>query len=70
MTVIEKTTLRREKVIEHASRMDANDFKKYAPLLEDLRLEKQGAVFGNALIIVRRLTMLYMAMFVLGRQWI
>ena len=50
--------------------MNANDFVKYAPLLEDLRLEKQSAVFGNALTIVRRLTMLYMAMFVLNRQWI
>ena len=47
--------------------MNANDFVKYAPLLEDLRLEKQSAVFGNALTIVRRLTMLYMAMFVIGR---
>ena len=68
--VLEKSTLNREKIVERASRMNKNDFDKYAPFLENLNLEKQSAYFGDTLIIVRRLTMLYMAMFVLNRQWI
>ena len=68
--VLEKSTLNREKIVERASRMNKNDFDKYAPFLENLNLEKQSAYFSDTLIIVRRLTMLYMAMFVLNRQWI
>ena len=57
-------------MIEEASHIDAGSFKAYEPLISDVRLDKRSALLGNTLINVRRLTMLYMAMFVQERQWL
>ena len=57
----------RERLVERARHFDERQFKKFEPLLENLQLHKRSATFGNALIIVRRITMLYMAMFIIGQ---
>jgi len=56
--------------MERVNRMKKQDFQKYASLTKDLRLERRGATYGNFLIILRRCTMLVMAMFVSGHQWL
>ena len=68
--VLEGVTEKRKKLIERVNRMKNQDFQKYAPLTKDLRLERRGATYGNFLIILRRCTMLVMAMFVSGHQWL
>lgn len=57
-------------MIEEASHIDASSFESYEPLLSDLSLDKRSALLGSTLINIRRLTMLYMAMFVHERQWL
>ena len=45
-------------------------FEKFKPLFEDLREDSLLAMFAPVLLMVRRLTMLYLAMFVTGHQWL
>ena len=54
-------------MIEEASRIDSRKFDKYEPLVEDLRLDKRSALLQSFLINVKRLVILYMAMFVIGK---
>ena len=68
--VLEGVTEKREKLVERVIRMKNQDFQKFAPLTKGLKLYRRGATFGNFLIIVRRCTMLVMAMFVVGHQWL
>ena len=70
LLVLEGVTEQREKLVEEVIRMQKQDFKKYAPLTTDLRLERRGATCGNFLLILRRCTMLVMAMFVVDHQWL
>ena len=69
-SVLEDVTEEREELVLRASRINKQIFQKYAPLTEGLKLYRRGATFGNFIIIVRRCTMLVMAMFVLGHQWL
>ena len=64
---LEQITIKREKMIEEASRIDSRKFDKYEPLVEDLRLDKRSALLQSFLINVKRLVILYMAMFVIGK---
>ena len=57
----------REKMIEEASRIDPSKFEKYEPLMEDLRLDKRSALLQSFLTNIKRLVILYMAMFVIGK---
>lgn len=68
--VLKKVTKERKKIVERASRLRQKDFEKFSPLLQDTCLYKDYATLGNLLLIVRRCTMLYMAMYVLKRQWL
>ena len=68
--VLEGVTEQRVKLVDRVSRMKKQDFQKYAPLTKDLSLERRGATCGNFIIILRRCTMLVMAMFVVGHQWL
>ena len=68
--VLEDVTEQREKLVERARPINKQIFEKYAPLTEGLKLYRRGATFGNFLIILRRCTMLVMAMFVSGHQWL
>lgn len=61
---------RDKKVIDIAKGIDKSDFEKYRPLYEDLRKDSQFALFYNLFIMIRRLTMLYMAMFIIGVAWL
>ena len=67
---LKRVSKKREKLVERACHLNNQIFEKYAPLTKDLRLDRRGATFGNFLIILRRCTMLVMAMFVVGHQWL
>jgi len=68
--VLKRVTKQRKRLVERASHINRKVFQKYAPLTKDLELEKRGATYGNSLVIFRRCTMLVMAMFVVGHQWL
>ena len=68
--LLKRLTYERKKLVERAICLNKQGFQKYAPLTKDLRLERRGATYGNFLIILRRCTMLVMAMFVVGHQWL
>ena len=53
-----------------ASRIKTKQFSKYKPLVENLRKDSKVAMFNNAFTIIRRGTLLYMAMFILNKQWL
>ena len=53
-----------------ASRIQTKQFSKYEPLVENLRKDSRVAMFNNAFTILRRVTLLYMAMFILNKQWL
>jgi len=55
---------------EKASKIDEAQFEKFAPLVENMRPDSLLATFNNTFITVRRLLMLYMAMFIIGQQWL
>ena len=50
--------------------IDADQFNKYQPLIDEVRSDSRIALSNNFFINIRRLTMLYMAMFVLGMGWL
>ena len=50
-----------------ASRIQTKQFSKYEPLVENLRKDSRVAMFNNAFTILRRVTLLYMAMFILNK---
>ena len=60
---------RREKRVEQGSRLDEAQFKKFEPLVEDVRKDSRAAMFGFFLISTRRVTMLLMAMYVHRMRW-
>jgi len=68
--LLKRITKKRKKLVERACRIDEQVFQKYAPLTKGLRLDRRGATCGNFLIILRRCTMLVMAMFVLDHPWL
>ena len=47
-----------------------DQFELYDPLVSDLRKDNRIALFSNFFIIIRRLLLLYTAMFIVGRPWI
>lgn len=60
--------LRREnssKLIKEASKIREDQFEKFSPLVEDLRKDSLVSMSNNMFITVRRLLMLYLAMFLL-----
>ena len=69
-SAIERLTIQREQVIERAARLKDSDFDRFAPLLEDLNLGKRYATLGIGLIFIRRISLLFLAMFALNLRWI
>lgn len=53
------------KLISEAFKIKEAQFEKFMPLVEDLRLESLVSMSNNMFITVRRLMMLYLAMFIL-----
>mmetsp|Transcript_29 Transcript_29/g.52 ORF Transcript_29/g.52 Transcript_29/m.52 type:complete len:213 (-) Transcript_29:5-643(-) len=54
---------RRELKIEKASRVNRKRLSKYAPLIVGVRKESHSAMLGSPILILRRLSMLFMALF-------
>ena len=50
-------------LIKRASTINASQFEKYEPLVQDLRKDSKLAMFSSFYINIRRLSLLYMAMF-------
>ena len=50
--------------------INADQFEKYQPLIDEVRTDSRIALSNNFFINIRRLTMLYMAMFVIGMSWL
>lgn len=68
--ILRDSLKRRKQRVEQASEINEAQFKKYEPLLEDIRTDSNAAMFGFFLINSRRLTMLMMAMYVRDMQWL
>ena len=56
--------------MERACEIKGKEFVKFKPLYKSVRMESQAAILGNFMLNLRRLTMLFMAMFVIGQQWL
>ena len=59
-----------KKLMRKASTIDEKQFSVYEPLVKNLRLDSNLAMFSNLFINFRRLTMLYMAMFIRDMAWV
>ena len=64
--ILEKLRNERQKRLDIADSLDEGSYEKFQPLVQDIRLESRTAMFNFMLINVRRVTMLFMAMFVRG----
>lgn len=53
------------RLITRASSIQEKQFEKYLPLIEDLRQDSHVSMFNNIFITMRRMLMLYLAMFIL-----
>ena len=60
----------RKDLIRKASTIDKESLEKYASLVSDLRQDSSAALFSTLIITIRRCSLLYMAMFVVNRQWL
>lgn len=67
--ILRKRRMNSRKVIAQASSIKEGQFEKYSPLVEDLRHDSLVSMFSNIFITVRRLLMLYLAMFIVKQQW-
>ena len=56
--------------MKKSKKIKEDKFLVYEPLVEDLRHNSQAAMFSNLMINIERLSLLYLAMFVIGRPWI
>ena len=59
-------TCRKEEdcLYEKIETFDKSSFKKYSPLVSDLRKDSKIALFSNSFLLIRRMILFYMAMFV------
>ena len=67
---LKKFRSKNKQLIRKASTINEDQFNVFEPLVDELRKDSRLAMFGHLIITVRRLTLLYMAMFVLGQQWL
>ena len=58
-----KQNLNRLELIKKGQKVNGRQFDKYLALIDELRTDKCGALLSNSLINMRRLIMLFMAMF-------
>ena len=56
--------------VEKASRIEKKQFEVYKPLIEEVRKDKPSAMYGFLLLNLRRLTMFFMAMYILKKRWL
>ena len=68
--ILEKLRKERQKRLDIADSLDEASYEKFLPLVQDIRFESRVAMFNFMLINVRRICMLFMAMFVRGHQWL
>ena len=57
-------------MLKRASTIDSSSFQKYSVLVSDLRKDSPAAFMSTLILSIRRCTLLYMAMFVVGKQWL
>ena len=55
---------------EIASRIESDKLKKYKPIMIGLLSHRYGATMDTPLRSVRRVVLMYMAMFIVGHQWL
>ena len=55
---------------EIASRIESDKLKKYMPIMIGLLSHRYGATMDTPLRSVRRVVLMYMAMFIVGHQWL
>ena len=63
-------TVDQDKLIKQAELVDENRLKKYEPLIADMRKDSRLALMNTFIITIRRLTLLYMAMFITEWTWL
>ena len=56
--------------MEKSNKIDEDKFKIYEPLVEGLRHNSRAAMFNNLMVYIRRFSLLYLAMFLVGHPWI
>ena len=64
--ILEKLRKERQKRLDIADSLDEASYEKFLPLVQDIKLESRVAMLNFMLINVRRICMLFMAMFVRG----
>lgn len=57
-------------MIKQSELVDEKQLKKYEPLIADVRKDSKLALSNHFFITIRRLTLLYMAMFILEWTWL
>ena len=70
MTLLKRSYTDRERLVKRASLIKKAQFVKYEPFHQAMRKDKLSAMFIFLVINARRLTLLFMAMFVLEKQWL
>ena len=56
--------------MKEAADINLSDFNKFLPLIGNIRMESRAAMFLFLVIGLRRIFMLFMAMFVRGMPWL
>lgn len=60
----------RQQNFDESKQIDKGQFKKFAPMVRDLRKESKVALFSNTFIMIRRVVLLLMAMFIVKQPWL
>ena len=57
-------------LIKKSDEIKEEQFKIFEPLVDQLRKDSKLAMFTSFIILIRRITLLYMAMFIIQMQWL
>lgn len=57
-------------LIRKSKSIKLDSFLIYEPLVADLRKDSHAALFNNFIIMIRRLTLLFLAMFIVGHPFV
>lgn len=67
---LEKRRKEKKNLVRSVSLVNRKSLEKYDALVSDLRQDSSAAFLNTVIISVRRCTLLYMAMYVVGQQWL
>ena len=68
--ILEKKRKEREARLKKADKYNEDDYQKYLPLIGNIRKDSHAGMFLFLMISMRRIVMLYLAMYVRGMPWL